>query len=276
MSNRRAQDERIEGTPDGVNAISEIVDVPDAPTIGTATAGLFNASVAFTPATTGGTVNLFTATSTPGSITGTSATSPITVNGLTGGTAYTFTVRGANTTGTGPASSASNSATIADLVNGYDALADVTIGTAVSSVTFSGIPTGYQTLELRSMARSTGNGDALVTLNGTSAARRHVLYGSGSGSGDAGSAADGYVLTTTGSTAVAGNFGPNILQIIDYADTNKTKVIRSLGGNDNNGSGNVVFTSGLWTTTDALTSITLTAATGNWAVYTHFALYGIK
>ena len=29
MSNRRAQDERIEGTPDGVNAITEIVDVPD-------------------------------------------------------------------------------------------------------------------------------------------------------------------------------------------------------------------------------------------------------
>jgi hypothetical protein len=276
MSNRRAQDERIEGTPDGSNAITEIVDVPDAPTIGTATAGLFGASVPFTAATTGGTPSLYTATSTPGSLTGTSATSPITVSGLTGGTAYTFTVTPSNLTGTGPASSSSNSITPADLINGYDALADITIGTAVSSVTFSGIPAGYQTLELRSLARSTGNGDALVTLNGTSAARRHVLYGSGTGSGDAGSAADGYVLTTTGSSAVAGNFGPNILQIIDYADTNKTKVIRSLGGNDNNGSGNVVFTSGLWTTTDALTSITLTAATGNWAVYTHFALYGIK
>mgnify|MGYP003336335587 CR=1 FL=1 len=34
MSIRRAQDERIEGTPDGVNAITEIMDVPDAPTVG--------------------------------------------------------------------------------------------------------------------------------------------------------------------------------------------------------------------------------------------------
>jgi hypothetical protein len=32
MSIRRAQDERIEGTPDGLTAVSEIMDFPDAPT----------------------------------------------------------------------------------------------------------------------------------------------------------------------------------------------------------------------------------------------------
>ena len=31
MSVRRAQDERIEGTPDGLGAITEIMDFPDAP-----------------------------------------------------------------------------------------------------------------------------------------------------------------------------------------------------------------------------------------------------
>jgi hypothetical protein len=163
-----------------------------------------------------------------------------------------------------------------ELVGSYDSLATVIIDTAVPTVTFAGIPAGYKTLELRSMARTTGGSDALVTLNGTNAVRRHILYGTGSGSAISGSATDGYVVTTTGSGAITSNFGPNILQIVDYANTNKTKVIRSLGGNDNNGSGNIVYTSGLWTTTDALTSITLTAATGNWAVYTHFALYGMK
>ena len=123
MSIRRAQDERIEGTPDGLNAVTEIVDVPDAPTIGTATAGTGSATVTYTAAATGGAVTTFTATSTPGSITGTGA-SPITVSGLTGGTSYTFTVSGANTTGTSPASAASNSVTPSSPTAGYIAGGD--------------------------------------------------------------------------------------------------------------------------------------------------------
>ena len=66
-----------------------------APTIGTATAGNASASVAFTASTYLGkpnTNNIYVATSSPGSITGTSATTPISVTGLTNGTAYTFTV----------------------------------------------------------------------------------------------------------------------------------------------------------------------------------------
>lgn len=42
MSNSRAQDERIEGNPDGLGTISEIMDFPDAPTAVTAAATLGN------------------------------------------------------------------------------------------------------------------------------------------------------------------------------------------------------------------------------------------
>jgi hypothetical protein len=68
---------------------------PTAPTIGTATPGNASASVAFTnPLYLGkpSTNNIYVAISSPGSVTGSSATSPITVSGLTNGTSYTFTV----------------------------------------------------------------------------------------------------------------------------------------------------------------------------------------
>jgi len=86
---------------------------PGAPTIGTATAGDASASVTFTaPTNNGGSaITSYTVTSSPGSLTGTGASSPVTVSGLTNGTAYTFTVTATNATGTGPASAASNSVT---------------------------------------------------------------------------------------------------------------------------------------------------------------------
>jgi hypothetical protein len=83
-----------------------------APTIGTATAGALSASVTFTaPTYVGSGITGYTATSSPGGITGTGASSPVTVSGLTAGTAYTFTVTATTAGGQGPASAASNSVT---------------------------------------------------------------------------------------------------------------------------------------------------------------------
>lgn len=91
----------------------EITSVPGAPTIGTATAGNAQASVSFTaPASNGGaSITGYTVTSSPGGFSGTGASSPIVVTGLSNGTAYTFTVTATNSVGTGAASSASNSVT---------------------------------------------------------------------------------------------------------------------------------------------------------------------
>jgi uncharacterized delta-60 repeat protein len=86
---------------------------PGAPVIGTAIRGNASARVAFSPpASNGGSaITSYTATASPGGFTGSGTTSPVTVSGLTNGTAYTFTVTATNITGTGPASAASNAVT---------------------------------------------------------------------------------------------------------------------------------------------------------------------
>ena len=87
---------------------------PDAPIIGTATAGANQATVTFTAPSYTGKPNsslTYTAVSSPGSITGTNSVSPITVTGLTNGTAYTFTVKLNNTVIDSDFSAASNSVT---------------------------------------------------------------------------------------------------------------------------------------------------------------------
>ena len=85
---------------------------PDAPIIGTATMGDAQARVTFTAPNNGGSeITSYSATSSPGGLTGSGTAGSITVTGLTNGTAYTFTVTATNTIGTSLASSASNSIT---------------------------------------------------------------------------------------------------------------------------------------------------------------------
>src|SRR5664280_2356244 len=115
--------------------------VPGAQTIGTATAGNAQAIVAFTaPASNGGSaITGYTVTSTPGGITATGSASPITVTGLTNGTAYTFTVVATNANGHSLPSSASNSVTptAPSTVPGAPTIGTATKGNAQATITFT-------------------------------------------------------------------------------------------------------------------------------------------
>lgn len=112
-------------------------------------------SVSFLPPTTTGTsaITGYTATSTPGSLTGTAASSPISVAGLTNGTSYTFTVHATNTSGNGPESAASNIAVPATVPGAP------TIGTAVA---------GDGSVSVAFTAPASDGGSAITSYTATS------------------------------------------------------------------------------------------------------------
>jgi len=80
------------------------IQAPDAPTIGAATAGAEQVSIAFTaPADVGGSaISSYRVLANPGGIGATTSSSPATVSGLTSGTTYTFSVAAVNSYGFSP------------------------------------------------------------------------------------------------------------------------------------------------------------------------------
>ena len=71
-------------------------------------------------------------------------------------------------------------------------------------------------------------------------------------------------------------FSAGVIDILDYASTNKYKTIRTLTGQDRNGAGTGGLYSNLWMNSNAISSVTFSPDSGNWVQYTQFSLYGIK
>ena len=156
----------------------------------------------------------------------------------------------------------------------YDRIATTTLGSTATSITFSSISSGYTDLRL-AFTRIGGTGSqAIVYFNGTTGTTNYsytTLYGSGSGTGSFGGAnVAAVVLHVSGGTNV---FYP--IDIFSYAGSTFKTVLTEVN-EDNNGSGYVGRTVGLWRSTSAITSITLSAnGSGNWGVGTTATLYGI-
>ena len=264
-----------------------ISDVPNAPAIGAvADAGDgTTATVAYTASTTGGAATTFTATSSPGGLTGTGS-SPISVTGLAAGTAYTFTVTASNSTGSATSGS-SSSLTLAS-VGKYESISTTTVGAGgASSISFTSIPNTYTHLQIRGIGRTAdgstgGNLATYIRFNSDSGNNYsfHQLWGNGTSASSSSGTTQNLIYTIYAGPRqndLASTFSGQIIDILDYANTNKYKTVRTLGGHDMNNTTaqRVAITSGLWQSTSAITRIDVYLES-TMAQYTQFALYGIK
>ena len=161
----------------------------------------------------------------------------------------------------------------------YESIATAT-GTGTSgTITFSSIPATYTHLQIRCLMKNTSNSTNLyVTFNGDSASNysAHYIYTDGQTVSSAPFNTTFMFLGRYPSSTAANVYGSNVIDIIDYANTNKYKTARGFGGYDANGSGEILYSSGSWRSTSAITNITLNTDATNWTTATTFALYGIK
>jgi len=149
--------------------------------------------------------------------------------------------------------------------------------------TFSSIPQTFTHLQLRMYLRdlsASSPSACFVRFNGDTGNNYtyHTLQGNGASATTTGATSQGYITgpLIPGSLQLLNNYGCVIVDILDYTNTNKNTTIRTIGGYDNNGSGAISLTSGLWLNTAAVTSLQAGALFVSDDIYSRLDLYGIS
>lgn len=175
-------------------------------------------------------------------------------------------------------------------VDEMDLIERVTVGAGgTGAITFSSIPQTYQHLHIRALLQSnrgtyaTDNTLIRVQQDSTANYANHYLRSDGAATLTEGTTGEtsSYAVASIGTTQQASNFGATLIDVLDYANGTKYKVLRNYGGKDNNGTyagygGYVFFASALYVaSTNAITSVTLIAQNGDLQQYSTASLYGV-
>lgn len=152
----------------------------------------------------------------------------------------------------------------------YVPLANVTLTSTASTITFSSISQSYRDLVLVVSGYGTGGGNLAVRPNSDSSSSYPLVrmfgYSGGAGAG-----------TGTETYFYCGGFSSSIftqikMDIFDYSATDKHKT--TLASQDNAGD-TAMRTSSRWPSTAAISSLTLSLTSNSFASGTTFMLYGI-
>jgi hypothetical protein len=167
----------------------------------------------------------------------------------------------------------------------FDLLETTLLGSDTASVTFSGLGSysAYKHLQIRATTRLSPNSTLVgsrLRMNADSGNNysEHILYGqAGSVTSGATTSQTSITAFTTANSAPANSFAGQVIDILDFSNTNKNTTIRHLyGALVAGGVDTIALQSGAWLNTAAVTSISFTAASGNYLTGSRFSLYGIK
>jgi hypothetical protein len=162
------------------------------------------------------------------------------------------------------------------------ALATVSLTSTASSIVFSGIPADYTHLQIRGTIIGSTTSWVRMQINSDTGNNYtlHELRGNGTSATSATAATQDHIwLGLTTSSSFPTSF---VTDLLDYRNTSKLKVARTLYTQDQNGAGQTGLTSGVWfkagsgVTSDSVTSLTFLINGGNFNANSRIALYGIK
>jgi hypothetical protein len=162
----------------------------------------------------------------------------------------------------------------------YEPIATTTLGSAAASYTFSSIPSTYTDLVLvaANLVATSGNPNVNLQVNGDTGTNYSATILEGTGSSAQSARKTSATQIVEGNNVSLGGTNPStiIYNVMNYsnATTYKTILVRNSElSTTYPGTGATV---GLWRSTAAITSITLTIGSSTFAAAATFTLYGIK
>jgi hypothetical protein len=171
------------------------------------------------------------------------------------------------------------------MANTMELIGSTTVGSGgTSSINFTSIPGTYTDLSLHLSFRGVVAGawvDTLIKFNGSvSTFENKYIYGNGANAltgTDAYAGSGGYVGGTTGGTSTSNTFSNTIIYIPNYAGSGLKPYTVDSAAESNDATAYLHIIAGLWSTSSAITSISLVTNNGtNFAEYSTAYLYGIS
>lgn len=157
----------------------------------------------------------------------------------------------------------------------------VTVGAGgAASIDFTSIPQNYIDLLIVLSTRTTSanlQDGTYISFNGITTGRTFKqLVGTGTAATVSGGT-DTYIGNSNGGGSTANCFSNIQFYLSNYSSTSVNKPYASENVNDTNAANiNSFITNGLWASTAAITSLSVTASATNFAQYSVVSIYGIK
>lgn len=159
----------------------------------------------------------------------------------------------------------------------FEAIQSQTLTSAISTVSFTGIPQTYTHLQLRMTTTTTTSGRIQMTWNSNATANQATEWMYGNATTSNGDYATGLTYLAVGYTD--GSSYPNytVCDIPSYTNTTLNHSFKSFNGYSNNTSSSwVAQFVGSTQSSSAINRIDLVANSGNFNIGSTFTLYGIK